>query len=427
MKKLHASGAAAALALSFLVTFDAPVAHAAVVTDLSNPRWIYDVSGQPIFICGPGDPEGFFFRGSLNADGTRSGDQDQLISRLVGTGANSMYLMAVRSHGGDGDATHNPFIDHDPAKGLDPDILDQWDGWLTALDQAGVVTHFFLYDDSARIWDTGDAVGAEEEVFVRAIVDRFEHIGHLVWVVAEEYAESYSTTRASALAAILEDADDAGHPISIHQNSGLNFDFASDAAIDQFAMQYNVGTADALHAGVVSAFESAGGRYQLMMSEAADWGTGATAREKAWACAMGGAYVMVLGMDVVSTPLSDLEDCGRVVEFFEASPFANMEPHDELARNDTRWVFAEPGEGYLLYSHAAATLGLDLPSGVWDLRWFDPATGAWVQQDDVATEGGNTSFAVPSGIGSEAALSIIRSDTTAVTPASWSSVKAAYR
>lgn len=38
--------------------------------------------------------------------------------------------MAVRSHGGDGSSTQNPFIDSDPSKGLDQDILNQWENWF---------------------------------------------------------------------------------------------------------------------------------------------------------------------------------------------------------------------------------------------------------------------------------------------------------
>ncbi|HIE53447.1 MAG TPA: hypothetical protein EYP85_16975 [Armatimonadetes bacterium] len=35
-------------------------------------------------MCGPGDPEDFFYRGQLNPDGTRRGDQRELIRKLKG-------------------------------------------------------------------------------------------------------------------------------------------------------------------------------------------------------------------------------------------------------------------------------------------------------------------------------------------------------
>ncbi|MCA9752179.1 MAG: DUF4038 domain-containing protein [Gemmatimonadetes bacterium] len=401
-----------------------------VTANPSNPSWFFRPSGEPIFICGPGDPEGFFYRGTENSDGTRSGDQDALIARLAPTGANSIYVIAVRSHGGDGDASQNPFVNHDPAQGVNDTVLDQWHGWVSALDDAGVVTHLFLYDDSARPFDTGDNVSAAEEDFIRAMAKRFEDIRNLVWCVAEEYSEALSTTRASRIAEILRDADDHDHPIAVHQVSGLSFDFAGDPSVDQFSMQYNVATASAIHAGVVQAFASSSGRYQLTLAEAADWGTGAEARRKAWAAAMGGAYVMVLGMDIVSTPTSDLEDCGRLVHFFEQTGFPTMAPLDDLARSDTKWVLAEPGRGYILYADSGTgSLGMaGMPEGYWDLLWFNPVTGATVEQTDVATTGGTANWARPGGIGGEAAVWISRSGTTGVEQQdSWAGIKAAYR
>ena len=85
-----------------------------IVVDADNPAWLKYEGGGPHFMAGPGDPEGFLYRGALNTDGTRDGDQQMLIDKLIPTGANSIYLQAVRSHGGDGDSTHNPFVNNDP-------------------------------------------------------------------------------------------------------------------------------------------------------------------------------------------------------------------------------------------------------------------------------------------------------------------------
>src|SRR5690606_12536669 len=123
----------------------------------------------------------------------------------------------VRSHGGDGDETESPFVGGDPAAGLDEEILDQWDGWLGALGDLGITVTLHFYDDLALVWDTGDAVEAEEQAFIEALVDRFEHHPLIVWVVAESYSEALSPARASAIASIIEASDDAGHPIGVGQ------------------------------------------------------------------------------------------------------------------------------------------------------------------------------------------------------------------
>jgi hypothetical protein len=376
-----------------------------------DARWFGRRGGEPVFLCGPGDPEGFLYRGAERRDGTRDGDQSAPIGKLATTGANCIYMAAVRSHGGDGDATEDPFVGHDPARGLNEAVLGQWDGWLTEMDAAGISAFLILYDDSARVWDTGDEVAAEERAFVRGLVGRLAPHKGMVWCVAEEAGEALSPARIRALAAEIRAADTYGHPIAVHLNHGLDFrEFADDPNIDQFAVQYNVPTAEELHAGLVEAVRTANGRYNVTMAEAADWGEGPDARRKAWACALAGAYSMALGMDIEHTPLSDLEDCGRLVAFMEQIDLRGMRPHDELADGDTQYVLARPDEAYVVYSSRAASgLGLrDLPAGSYWLRWLDCATGQTASAVAVHEEAGPGAWPVPEGLGPEVALEVRR-------------------
>lgn len=44
---------------------------------------------------------------------TRDGNQMTLIEKMIGTEANCIYMQVIRSHGGDEDSIHNPFVDGD--------------------------------------------------------------------------------------------------------------------------------------------------------------------------------------------------------------------------------------------------------------------------------------------------------------------------
>ena len=390
---------------------DANPMQGQIVADPKHPQRLVRRDEKPLFMCGPGDPEDFLYRGKLNPVGTRDGDQTALIRKLASTGANCIYLMAVRSHGGDGDSTHNPFMDNDPAKGLNPKVLDQWEQWFAEMDRNNIVIYFFIYDDGARIWNTGDKVGDEEREFIRTLVDRFEHHKNLIWCIAEEYREAYTPKRIRSLAALIREADDYDHPIAVHKNKGLDFsEFADDPNIDQFAVQYNVPTTSELHDGLVKAWKDASGKFSLNMAEAAGFGTGAEARHKMWACAMGGAYVMILGMDIASTPISDLEDCGNLVRFMESTDFSEMSPHDELKLGATEYVLAKPGYSYIAYtSNAAGLVGLkEMAAGTYEFRWLDCATGEMVIQPHVEVRKGDQSWPKPRSIGGELAVHIRR-------------------
>lgn len=385
-----------------------------IIVDPNHPQWLKYKKGGPFFMAGPGDPEDFLYRGKLNPDGTRNGDQTALINKLKGTGANCIYLMAVRSHGGDGEQTHNPFIDNDPTKKINMKVLDQWESWFAEMDKNGIVIYFFFYDDDALVWDTGDKMGKEEKYFIHTLVNRFEHHKHLIWCVAEEYEEAFSAARVKNIAAEIRSADDYDHIIAVHKLPGLDFsEFKDDPNIEQFAIQYE-GSIDTLHDGMVTAWQNAAGQYNLNMSEV-PWGktgTGAESRIKSWAMVMGGAYVMVNGMDIESTDVSDLEDMGRIVRFFESTNFYEMAPHDELKYGGTDYVLAKQGDSYVAYAlNLSGDIGLkDMSAGTYNINWFDCVTGKSIAQNNVKVGAGVQTFSKPAGIGSELAVYIKRID-----------------
>lgn len=381
-----------------------------IVVDEANPRWFRYHGGGPFFMAGPGDPEGFLYRGKLRADGTRDGDQLKLIRKLGKSGANSIYLMAVRSHGGDGEATHNPFVGHDPANGFNEAVLDQWESWFQEMDRQGIVIYFIFFDDSSRLWNTKHEVQREEREFLHALVDRFEHHRHLIWVVAEEYQERFTYKRVSKMAAEIRAADDHDHPIAVHKWHGLDFEeFADDPALDQYAIQFNAPEATELYRANVAAWHKANARYNINLAEANWWGRGKVARQKAWSVAMAGAYVMAYQMDIASTPMSDLEDCGRLVDFMESTDFHRMEPRSDLGAGDTRYVLAQPGTSYIAYANEGrGALGLrDLEPGRYRLRWLDTANGREAIEE-TSVSSSTTLWRRPAGIGKEAAVYVQR-------------------
>ncbi|MHB1456737.1 MAG: apiosidase-like domain-containing protein [Armatimonadota bacterium] len=382
-----------------------------IIVDKDNSSWLARRDGSPFFMCGPGDPEGFLYRGKLNPDGTRNGDQMELIKKLAGTGANCIYMIAVRSHGGDGDKTQNPFIGNDLDKELNSDLLNQWEAWFTEMDRNNIVIYLIFYDDSTKLWNTGNAAEKKESNFFIDIVGRFKHHKNLIWCIAEEYQEALSAERVWKMAAIIRKNDEYAHPIAVHKLSGLDFtEFADDPNIDQFAVQFNVKTAKELHNGLIKARKSAAGRYNLNMSESVDFGTGDEARKKLWSCAMAGSYAMVLGMDIAGTSLSDLDDCGKLVRFMESTAFNEMSPHDELAYGGTDYVLASSDDSFILYSASVEkTMGLKrIKPGNYELNWFNCINGQWVIQPHVKVLNTTSKWNKPSIVVNEAALYIRR-------------------
>ncbi|MGH9839243.1 MAG: hypothetical protein ACREEM_10710, partial [Blastocatellia bacterium] len=64
-----------------------------VIVDPDHPQWLKRQGGGHLFMCGPGDPEGFLYRGKRNAGGARDGDQMAVINKLARHGGNALYLV----------------------------------------------------------------------------------------------------------------------------------------------------------------------------------------------------------------------------------------------------------------------------------------------------------------------------------------------
>lgn len=377
-----------------------------IVIDPEHPQWLQRQGGGHVFICGPGDPEDFLYRGTRNSDGTRRGDQAALIDKLIRHGGNCVYMQIVRTHGGDArnDRTHNPFLDSDPAKGLDARILDQWEEWFARMDAHGILIYLLFYDDSARIWNTGDVVGPEERAFVEGIVRRFQHHKNLIWLVGEESEERYTHARVQALAETIRRADAHGHIIGNHHLSGTTFKaWQPGGALQHYSMQLNA-TGEAAHTGAVEAWQKAAGRYQVIYAENTATPKDADGmRRHAWAVAMGGLMPMIYPADIAGTPGELLAQFRHLQRFFESTDFHTMAPHDELRHAGTRYVLAAPGRSFIAYAdEPAAPLGLkDRPAGRCEVTWLDCQTGRTVLETHTFATAGDHAFTRPAGAGTE--------------------------
>ncbi len=381
------------------------LAAAALVSSAADPAWLEGPGGAPLFVCGLGDPEDFLYRR----------DQEAIVRRLAETGANGIYFQAIRSHGGDGPRTHNPFVGNDPRRGLDREVLSRWHERLRTLDAAGVVAWFFVYDDGACVWGCDrardHAVPPEEEAFLRSLAAAFPDAPRLIWIVAEEYQERFSPQRVAAIARVLREADPLGRPVGVHQLPGLSFDLAGDPSSTVFAMQYGnaESTARDLHDAVVEARRLAEGRYHVTMSEIPykGLGNGEEARRKVWAMAMGGAYVLANGWDGVTTPRARLRECALMVRFFEEADPRGLAPRDDLALGATEYVLAAEDGRRVAYASSAGrgrAMGLrGLERGRYDLLWLDTVTGIRAVRKGLSAEG-DALWSVPVTIGAEAAL-----------------------
>ena len=133
-------GPGTAASLTDSTAMAAPVSGG-LIADSANPSRLKHFNGGPAFIASVGEPEGFLYRGTKNANGTRSGDQAAIINELQARGINCLFVIGFNDsrYGGDGPADGNPFVNANISGNIDADILNQWYSWFQTLDAAGIV------------------------------------------------------------------------------------------------------------------------------------------------------------------------------------------------------------------------------------------------------------------------------------------------
>ena len=402
-----------------------------------KPGYFKYNGGGPAFLCGPDNPELFFFLGDLNPDGTRSkGDQQRIIDRVVASGANAFHVILWRMNRSnlknEGDDTHCPFVDHDPAKPLNPAVLAQWEGWIAQFEAAGVVVHVDFYDDATDVekigWtlDQDGNLHRDERRFVEGIVSRWKRFKNIIWSVGES-VNKLPRTRIPHLMKMTEliaKTDSHHHPIILsfvapdtgEKDIGKDFvypgDFYSDPNVHAVTWLHVLTHGDdyeAQHEAYLRWSRVGYGRFIMMKNETEKFPrTQPQSRIYMWSSVMTGQHTMESGHDVMRRG-NLLDADGHIARFMEQTDFHTMRPSDSRAAHSTKWVLASPSHSCIAYTYAyEGAMGVkDLPAGKYDLLWLDCEKGTLVAQQGVEARV-DAGWTKPDGFGGEVAVYIKR-------------------
>ncbi len=340
--------------------------------------------------------------------------------------------------------------------------MTEWYNDIKELDAAGITIFLFLADDEVDRYEPGNTrFGAvpptsnpstkttmygREAVNITALVNKFKALTNLVWVVAEEYTEEYTTARVSDIARHIR-ARDPAHPVGVHQLSGSwdltsaspNFAFPTDPYVDVQMLQLNdastgktaqsVNTPDEVFTYTKSAVDLAAKRYAVVLSEISSWdkkrlddsGGRTNLRRSMWQAMMAGAAGrLILGTfedrnknriytdDPLWVPTRDeLQDWGRVTRFLNGiTSFRSYLPETGAGWKSgatKRLMRRSDNSGFLLYSEACTTgASLGMLTGLtksrpYSVKWHDAVDGTIVNKSFTAGGPGVT-LVSPAGI-----------------------------
>ena len=409
-----------------------------VIVAGSNPGYLKYNGGGPVFLCGPDNPETFLFLGDLKPDGTRSNGQQQLaIDRLIKSGANAFHFQMFRMRRcnikDEGDDTHCPFVNFDPSRPLNEAILDQWDGWISQLEQAGVIIHLEFYNDATDVERMGwtlDANGnlhPDEKRFFEGIVKRFKHHKNIIWGIEESLNKLPRawTPHFMKLSELIAQVDNHHHPIvhsfvtpdtsekDLGQDQVMSDEYIGDPHIRLVTWLHVLphgNDYEAQHKAYLKYSRIDSDRFIVMKNETERFPrTEPQSRIYQWSCAMTGMHALEAGHDVLRRQKLLSAD-GHVAKFMEQTDFHKMTSRDDLATGSTKWVLANPGNSYIAYTYDySGPMGVkSMTAGTYDLKWFDTVDGNTVIQAGLSIASGDVTWRKPESMGNEIALYVRR-------------------
>ncbi|MFC1635932.1 hypothetical protein ACFL5Z_13920 [Planctomycetota bacterium] len=411
-----------------------------VIVAGSNPGYLKYNGGGPVFLCGPDNPEDFLFRGKLNLDGTRSGGgQEEMIERMARAGVNAFHCQMTRmkrcNYKDEGDDTHTPFVDHNPSKGLNEDVLKQWDGWLDQLEEKGIIVHLEFYNDATDVemmgWklDSQGNLPPDEKRWIGGIVRKFKHHKNIMWGIEESCNKLMAarTPHFKKIGELIARTDNHNHPIvqsfvvtndpegDFPEGGITSDDYIGDPYIRVVTWLHVVPHKDDFekqHQEYLSYYKRDASKFVVMKNETYHHPRrGRSSRIYMWSCAMTGMHCLEAYHHAdKAAEEKTLRDDGRINTFMEQTDFHKMKSRDDLAAGSTRWVLANPGNSYIAYTYDySGLMGVrSMTAGTYDLKWFDTVDGDTVIQTDISVTDGDVTWSKPDSMSNEIALYICK-------------------
>ena len=339
------------------------------------------------------------------------------LNYLSGLGINSMYFVTMNSHG-DGQKSW-PWTGPDSYYVYDCSKLDQWDVVFSHMDTLGMMLHVVLtetenesYFEQAELGTSGMGFAPSRKIYYRELIARFGHHLAITWNLGEEngwteatgYARGNTTEQRKAFADYIRLLATYRDNITVHNGpastdaiftpllghaslTGNEIQWTQGASVHDRVVAWRNQSRDAGHPWVVSLDEP--WTETTLMGEFRRWDV--------WGSYLAGAG----GCEYFQTNDETFDDFRlkesfyttlvRARTFLEANvPFPRMDSADALLSGASGYVFAEPGEIYVVFLSAGGSASLDLTgvTGSFPVRWFDPRNGGALQNGSVTSVSG---------------------------------------
>jgi hypothetical protein len=322
---------------------------------------------------------------------------------------NSVYFLTYNIDGGDGSDTWM-WTSHTERYRFDVSKLEQWEIVLNHMNKLGLMLHIVTQEqENDELLGGNSGLNDVRKLYYRELVARFSHHLAITWNLGEE--NNNTDQERLQFSDYIRALDPYDHPTTVHTGYNEEY-FYYDSLVgsleatslqgdaiyyNEWAIKWRNLSANAGRKWAIYGDEQ-GPRVSKNMSN-----VNQLVRDAMWGNLMGGGagvewyfgYQSDFG-DLqsedwrIAEPLWQRAD--KAVSFFQTYlPFWQMQPDNNLASGDAL-VLAKLGEVYAVYLPTGTSSGikqLNITSGTYTVRWYNPATGGPLQTGSIATISGS--------------------------------------
>ncbi len=328
------------------------------------------------------------------------------LNYLANKGMNAVYFLTMNVTG-DGDDVW-PWTSRSERYRFDCSKLDQWEIVFSHMDKLGLQLHVVTQEiENDHLLD-GGALGSQRKLYYRELVARFGHHLAVVWNLGEENRNTDAQRK--AFATRFKALDPYNHPVACHTWPGEtalvynplrgypDFDMVSlqVLATHSETITWIDESANYGHQWVVCLDEVANANSGVV-PDANDYWHNSIRKDFLWANLMagGGGCEWYFGYNYAHNDLNcedwrsrdHMWDLTRIaLDFFQTHiPFHTMSHNDGLTSASDDFVLAAPGQYYAIYLPNGGTTNVTLLSGTYQVKWYDPRNGGFLQDGTVTS------------------------------------------
>ncbi len=339
-----------------------------------------------------------------------------VVNYLSSKGLNAFSFLTLSLHGDDenvfphlmkvSENVYNGYNDGQQwNQGVHKDRFDvskmaQWEKIFEYADKKGVFTHFKTMEtENDNIMDN-NSNGRERKLYYRELIARFGHHLALNWNITEESTLSADVTK--SIASYIKEVDPYDNHIVLHtypgeQDERYNPLLGSNSELTGASVQTGKNN---VHNDVRRWLEksrNAGKKWVVANDEQGSANIGVNQDgiedklvrdEVLWGALMAGGMGVeyYYGYQTGETDLSAQDHRSRDIKYSHASHALNffnthlqeylvdmVSSDDVTSAND--YVFAKANEVYAVYLPDGGSTAIDLPSGTWEVQWYNPRSG----------------------------------------------------